>query len=202
MIKILVILICYLLGTILFGEIVTKVLTHHSASELGTSGNPGMANVMAHLGFKAGVIVLVGDVGKCILAACLGHYFLGHVGLLMGGLAATLGHDFPFWRHFKGGKGVATTCILIFMYAPLFGLISLIAGLLVVLISQYLCLGGVVIPLLMIPYAFMQSTSDGIMMIIFSVLMIYKFYPQLKLIPTHKAEKTDIIGALKRKRRS
>ncbi len=176
--QILIILISYLLGTILFGEIVTQVLTHHSASELGTSGNPGMANVM-------------------VLSA----HFLGDQGLLLGGLAATIGHDFPFWRHFKGGKGVATTCILIFMYAPLYGLFSLIMGLITVIITQYLSLGGIVIPLLMIPYAFYQNVSDGIVMIIFTLLMIYKFMPQLKLIPSHQAEKTDLIGAIKRKRR-
>ena len=199
--QILIILISYLLGTILFGEIVTQVLTHHSASELGTSGNPGMANVMAHLGIVPGVSVLLGDVGKCLLAALLSAHFLGDQGLLLGGLAATIGHDFPFWRHFKGGKGVATTCILIFMYAPLYGLFSLIMGLITVIITQYLSLGGIVIPLLMIPYAFYQNVSDGIVMIIFTLLMIYKFMPQLKLIPSHQAEKTDLIGAIKRKRR-
>jgi hypothetical protein len=53
----------------------------------------------------------------------------------------------------------------------------------------------------MIPYAFYQNVSDGIVMIIFTLLMIYKFMPQLKLIPSHQAEKTDLIGAIKRKRR-
>lgn len=189
----------YFLGTVLFGEIVTYAMTGQSASHLGTSGNPGMANVMSHLGIVPGLIVLAGDAGKCVVAGLIGQSVLGPEGLLFGGFFATLGHDFPFWRHFKGGKGVATTCILIFMYARWWGLLALIIGLLVVILSKYLSVGGVVIPLVMVPYAFMHSSIDGAVMTALTLLQLYKHFPQLELIPSGQAEKNDIIAGLKHK---
>lgn len=196
---IIVALVSYGLGSVLFGEIVTYAITGKSASQLGTSGNPGMANVMSHLGIVPGLIVLFGDAGKCVVAALLGRMVLGSEGLLYGGFFATLGHDFPLWRHFKGGKGVATTCMLIFMYARWWGLLSLIIGLIVVIITKYLSVGGVVIPLVMIPYAFMHSPIDGAVMMALTLLQFVKHFAQLKLIPSGQAEKNDIIKGLKNK---
>lgn len=199
--KILSILMCYLLGTILTGEIVTYIMTGESASKLGTSGNPGMANVMSRLGIIPGIIVLLGDILKCVCAMLIGYYFIdaSKTGILIGGALCTIGHDFPFWRKFKGGKGVATTCSVIFIYGPMAGFISLIVGLLTVIVTKYLCVGAVVIPLIMIPFAFKNNLIDGLLMTGLTLLMFYKNYPQLSIIKTHQAEKNDIIAGLKNK---
>ena len=65
------ILIGYFCGCILTAEIVAKKYAHTGAADLGDTGNPGMANIMASLGFVPGIITLAGDIGKCILAARL-----------------------------------------------------------------------------------------------------------------------------------
>lgn len=192
-------IVSYLLGSVLFGEIVAYALTGESASHLGTSGNPGMANVMGNLGLVPGLIVLIGDAGKCIVAGLIGYKLAGASGLLWAGLFATLGHDFPFWRHFHGGKGVATTCMLIFMYGRWWGLAALIIGLLIVIVSKYLCVGGVAIPLLMVPYAFDHGTFSGIIMVILTLLQLYEHSPQLRLIPSGQADRTDLIAGLRHK---
>jgi glycerol-3-phosphate acyltransferase PlsY len=180
---------------------VTYILTGHSASKLGTSGNPGMANVMSNLGIIPGIIVLIGDILKCVIAMIIGYYLIdaSKTGILIGGTACTVGHDFPFWRKFKGGKGVATTCSLIFIYNPFVGFISLIVGLIVAIATKYLCVGAVVIPLILVPFAFKNNVIDGLVMTGLTLLMFYKHYPQISLIKTHEAEKNDIIAGLKNK---
>lgn len=78
------------------------------------SGNIGTTNSLRVLGKKAGAIVLLGDAGKTVLAMLLAHFLFGKADLAMdmilqlyAGLGATLGHDFPFYMHFNGGKGIA-----------------------------------------------------------------------------------------------
>ena len=94
----------YLFGCFLTAEIVARCTAGCSAREIGT-GNPGMANILTHLGKPAGFLVLAGDVLKTA-AAC---WFcwqaapeLGHTALLYGGLGAVLGHNWPFWNKFRG----------------------------------------------------------------------------------------------------
>ncbi|MCR5417699.1 MAG: glycerol-3-phosphate acyltransferase [Lachnospiraceae bacterium] len=78
------------------------------------SGNIGTTNSLRVLGKKAAAIVLAGDAGKTVLAMILAHLIFGpfnpgidRVLMLYAGLGATLGHNFPFYMHFKGGKGIA-----------------------------------------------------------------------------------------------
>ena len=94
---------------------------------------------------------------------------------------------------------MATTCSVIFIYGPMAGFISLIVGLLTVIVTKYLCVGAVVIPLIMIPFAFKNNLIDGLLMTGLTLLMFYKNYPQLSIIKTHQAEKNDIIAGLKNK---
>ncbi len=202
----------YLPGCILTAEIVCRRLTGKSASELGTSGNPGMANVMAHLGFKPGIIVLAGDLGKCILA-CLAAWLLfgrsgalagdpgiGRAAILWAGLGCTAGHDFPFWRGFRGGKGVATSCIAMFLGDPLTGLAANAAGMLTVFATKYLTLGGLVIPAV---YAVLMYLSHGAAYALpalgFLALTLITHWKSLMQIPAGTAEKVDVLGAIRRK---
>ena len=91
------------------------------------SGNAGTTNTLRVLGTKAGVIVLVGDILKCMIAIFLCRYVFSAshpdmVYLLQMYTAAgvILGHNFPFYMHFKGGKGIAATAGLILSFHPYF----------------------------------------------------------------------------------
>ena len=202
----------YLPGCILTAEIVCRKLTGKSASELGTSGNPGMANVMAHLGFKPGLIVLAGDLGKCVLSclaawllfgrdgALAGDPGLGRAAILWAGLGCTAGHDFPFWRGFRGGKGVAASCIAMFLGDPLTGLIANIAGMLTVFATKYLALGGLVIPAVYAALIYLWRGVDcAVPAIGFLLLTLITHRRSLMQIPAGTAEKVDVLGAIKRK---
>lgn len=102
----------YLFGCFLTAEVVARCTAGESARQIG-SGNPGMANIMTHLGKRAGLLVLAGDVLKTA-AACWFCWQLAPelrlTALLYGGFGAVLGHNWPFWNHGHGGKGVAVTC--------------------------------------------------------------------------------------------
>ena len=100
----------YLCGSFLTAELVAQEQIGKSAFEIGT-GNPGMANLAEQGGIGCAIQVLAGDVGKTILACLLSRYVYGaELGVLASayaGLGCILGHDYPFWHWFHGGKGVA-----------------------------------------------------------------------------------------------
>ena len=139
----------YFCGCFLTAELVARKETGKRAQDVG-SGNPGMANITEHLGLRCGSAVLAGDVGKtafaCLLCRALLCRELGQLGVFWAGLGAVLGHNFPFWNRFRGGKGVAVTCTCLILGAPIWGAVSCLAGLAVVWITGYLPLGAVVIP--------------------------------------------------------
>ena len=94
----------YLCGCFLTAEAVAWRHAGQSAAALG-SGNPGMANIASQLGRSWGAVVLLGDIAKTILAWLLGRLLCPGLALapLWTGLGAVLGHNFPFWRGFRGG---------------------------------------------------------------------------------------------------
>ncbi len=195
----------YLLGNVMTAEIVTRRITGRPCRELGTSGNPGMANVMAHLGFKPGLLVLAGDTGKCILACGLSYMFfgaqIGRMAILYAGLGATIGHDFPaLVKDCAGGKGVAVSCMAMFLYAPLLGLSANIIGMLVTFWTKYLCIGGAVLPAVFVIFMFLfDSAEAGILSLITALLCFYKHLPAIMSIPSGTCERTDVWGAVRKR---
>lgn len=197
-------LIGYLLGCILTADIVAKKHTGKSASHLGETGNPGMANVMAALGFKAGITVLAGDLAKtaaaCLLCMGLFGSMIGRIAALYAGLGAAIGHNFPFWRKWKGGKGVAVTCMAFPLFSIPWGILSDIAGMLAVIGTGYLCVGGVVIPAVFTLIAFpLFGAEAGILGLIYTGMMVQRHYSKLRLIPSGQCDKIDLIGLIRRK---
>lgn len=200
--KLLCVLTGYICGCFLTAEIVTRKLTGRPCRELGTSGNPGMANVMAHLGFRPGIIVLAGDLAKVIIAMLISHFLITteHIGMYYTMLGLITGHNVPFYQPLHGGKGVAVTCLSVFLINPLWGLIADVAGMLVVFATKYLCIGAVVIPaVFIIPSVILYGREAGLIAIISTLIMYSRHYPALRDILYGKCEKTDVLGAIKKK---
>ena len=114
----------YLVGTLPSANLATRASLGRDADirKLG-SGNPGAANARQVLGNKWAAGVLVADVGKGVLASMVGRRMAGPSGAQAGGTGAVIGHCYPAWTRFRGGKGVATSggqCIATFpAYTPL-----------------------------------------------------------------------------------
>ena len=137
----------YALGCILTADVVSRHFAHKTVFDLGV-GNPGMANVGHELGHKAAACVLAGDIAKTLAAWLIARALFpaaADVAGLWAGLGSTLGHNYPVWHRFRGGKGVTTTCSAIILAAPVIGVVSCLLGFATVVVSGYLCWGAIAI---------------------------------------------------------
>ena len=164
-------------GCFLTAELVALRRTGGSAAAIG-SGNPGMANIGRHLGLRWGAVVLLGDIAKTALSCALAHLLCpGPLSTLYAGLGAALGHNFPFWRSFRGGKGVAVTCAFLILFSPLWGGLACLAGLAVTLATGWLPLGAAVIPALFVPLAFgAYGAEAGLLALSAALLMLSRHW--------------------------
>jgi len=126
----------YLLGSIPFGMILAKAMNLGNLREIG-SGNIGATNVLRTGNKKAAALTLLLDGLKGAVALLLARHFAGEDAAQIAALAAFLGHCFPIWLKFKGGKGVATLIgIYLALYWPL-GLAVCATWLVCAVISRY-----------------------------------------------------------------
>ncbi|MEY8437713.1 glycerol-3-phosphate acyltransferase [Atopobiaceae bacterium 24-176] len=137
----------YVFGMVLTADLVCRAVLHRSAFDVG-DGNPGMANIGHELGKGWALVVLAGDCLKVVVAVLICWQVLDIVFPLsasLAGLGATLGHNYPVWHRFRGGKGVTTTCAAMILAWPAAGIVSCLLGLGVVVFGGYLCWGAVAI---------------------------------------------------------
>ncbi len=140
MIQLLWIVIGYLLGSIPFGLLLTRAIGIDIRS-VG-SGNIGSTNVLrtGNKGLAAATLLL--DGGKGALAVWLGQHFGGLESAVLAGVAAFIGHCYPIWLKFRGGKGVATLLGVTLMALPLAGLAALVGWALGAATTRYSSVGG------------------------------------------------------------
>ena len=134
----------YLLGNISVGILIAKLYGIKDIRKLG-SGNAGSTNVLRNLGWLPSVLTLVGDCLKSFIAAKLGQWLAGDVGLLIGGTAAILGHDFPVFFKFKGGKGIAASLGMILTINPWLGIGLTGVVVLIAALTGYVSLGSITV---------------------------------------------------------
>jgi acyl phosphate:glycerol-3-phosphate acyltransferase len=113
----------YLLGTLPSSDVAAKLATGGSADLRSSgSGNPGGMNARRVLGRRVGAVVIAADIGKGFAGCAWGGRSAGDLGAHLAGVAAVVGHCYPLWTRFRGGKGVATSfgqCLYTFpAYAP------------------------------------------------------------------------------------
>ena len=116
------------------------------------SGNAGTTNTLRVLGTKAGLIVLLGDILKTILAVALASLLFGkshpdtiYLLKLYAGMGAILGHNFPFYMNIKGGKGIAATAGLILSFHPYFIVVGVILFFGAFFTTHYVSLGSLLV---------------------------------------------------------
>ena len=134
-------LIGYLLGSIPFGVILTKIMGLGDLRSIG-SGNIGATNVLRTGSKKAAALTLILDGGKGAVAVLLARLFAGEDAAQIAALAVMLGHCYPVWLGFKGGKGVATFLGVLLALAWPVGLACCLAWLIAMAVTRTSSIGG------------------------------------------------------------
>lgn len=150
----LILLLSYLLGSISFGYLAGRFFRGIDIRDFG-SGNTGSTNILRTLGTGPAIIVLLLDAGKGWVAVYLAHTFTGvPLVAMLAGIAVVVGHNWPVFYGFRGGRGIATSIGVIAGLAPLVILIAGITGVAVIAVTRYVSLGSVIgsilIPVLMV----------------------------------------------------
>jgi len=163
----------YLLGSIPFGLVLTKLGGHGDLRDIG-SGNIGATNVLRTGNKALAALTLILDLLKGTAAVLIGARF-GQDAALLGGLGAILGHLFPIWLGFRGGKGVATYIgVLLGLYWPA-AIVFCAIWLLVALITRYSSLSALVAsaaaPCLLV---LVGETRIAVLFLIFTLLLYWR----------------------------
>lgn len=174
----------YLIGSVDFGVIVPRmrgvdIYTHGS-------GNPGATNVLRAMGRKAAALVMAGDLVKGIAAAALGSLAGGVVVGFAAGFAAVLGHCFPVWHRFRGGKGVATAGGTMVWLEPLLG-VALVAGwVLVAFVAKRASVASLLVALAMVPgtFAFGHRSWSLLWAAATAVLIVVRHHENIRRLLT------------------
>ena len=187
----LIVFVCYFAGSIPFGLILTKIFLKKDIREIG-SGNIGATNALRTGNKLIGYSTLLLDVMKAILPVL--YVKINHPELIyIASLCAFLGHVFPIWLKFKGGKGVATYVGILFTINILLGFIFCVTWLLIFLISKYSSLSSLIGSLTIPVYIFFNDQmSNALFFGIMFVLIFYTHRENIKRLKNKEESKTKI----------
>lgn len=143
MVLVLVAVLAYLLGSVPFGLVITKALGLGDLRTIG-SGNIGATNVLRTGNKGAALATLLLDAGKGGIAVLIARVMVGNDAAQLAGLAAFLGHLFPVWLNFKGGKGVATFLGILLALAWPVGIAACLSWLVTALVARISSLAALV----------------------------------------------------------
>ena len=188
----------YLIGSIPFSYLIPKWIGKIDI-RLHGSGNTGTTNVLRTLGMKVGVLAFVGDFIKGIVPSIIGLIWLGELGGIVGGTLAVLGHCFPVWLKFKGGKGVATSAGVLVVLVPDILLILLIGQFIIIALSKYMSLASILSAVLLPIFAVLFSKSPEIIgfSILLAAFVIFRHRSNLKRLLTGTETKLSIKKKIK-----
>lgn len=175
-------LIAYLIGSIPSALIVGKVGYNIDIREHG-SGNLGATNTFRILGVKAGAIVTISDILKGTIAVVLPALFDINVYPLIIGVFAILGHTYPIFAKFKGGKAVATSGGVFLGISPLVFLVMILTFILTLYLSKYVSLSSIIAGLVSIMVSiFLKDIGLTIAISIITLFVIYRHKDNIKRI--------------------
>ncbi len=131
----------YLLGSINSAVIISRI----KGKDIRTvgSGNAGATNILRTFGKGAAGLVFLIDIVKGVLAVLIGRAIGGDYGSYLGGFLAVMGHNFPLYFGFRGGKGIVTSLAVMITVAPTEALVALVVAVVIIAVTRYVSLGSV-----------------------------------------------------------
>ncbi len=162
----------YLMGSIPFGMVIAKVMGLGNLRDIG-SGNIGATNVLRTGNKLAAFLTLVFDAGKGAVAVLLASYFFGGAAAQIAGLFAFLGHLYPVWLRFKGGKGVAVFLGILLAINFWAGLAACLTWLATALALRISSASALVSSLLAPVWLYLIDTKSGVLFVVIMTLLIW-----------------------------
>lgn len=197
----------YLFGNIQTAYILGKLLKKVDIRTMG-QGNAGASNAVESLGWKFGVLVGVVDILKGVLSILLikllydAHFDSeGAFLLYMNGYAAILGHIYPFFMNFKGGKGTATLVGILLGMQPLYGLIGILFIASITLLTDYIVLGTVALTLYVIALTYIKGLGMGALVISVLGAFLSMFLHRKNYVRIRNGTETKLSQVLSRRKR-
>ncbi len=187
----LAVLVSYIMGSIPFGYILTKIFLKKDIREIG-SGNIGATNALRTGNKPIGYLTLTLDVLKAVIPVLfikINYPDLIHVSAL----SLFIGHVFPIWMKFKGGKGVATYVGILFCLNLNLGVLFIFSWLIIFFISKYSSLGSILSSLIIPIFIFFNSNYEiEYFFIIMFVFILYTHRENVKRLINKEESKTKI----------
>ena len=203
----------YLLGSFNFGLIISRKKYHDDIRAHG-SGNAGTTNMLRTYGVKAALLTLLGDMAKAVLAVSLGYLIVGtnveladtttgqiyhykdQFGAAIAGLFVMLGHMFPIFYRFRGGKGVATSAMVILMISPISFVFCLLIFVIIVVGTKYVSLASIMsvifYPIILTAFSGGQNPTASMIAVFMAVLVVFMHRENIKRLREGKESKLKL----------
>lgn len=196
----------YVLGSLNFGVILSNHIVKDDVRNHG-SGNAGTTNMLRSYGKKLAIITILGDMVKVVVSIIIAYLILRLFGVLdileyyvdnfqvyiksFAGFFCVLGHIFPCFFKFKGGKGVATSGGMVFVIDWRIGLILLALLIVIVLVTKYVSLGSIIIAVLypVFIFIFYRSAVLTAIAVVFTLIVVVAHRENLKKLINHSENK-------------
>ena len=188
---IIVAFVSYLMGSIPFGFVLTKVFLKKDIRDIG-SGNIGATNALRTGNKFVGYITLILDISKAVIPVIFVKFNYPDL-LFIASLCAFLGHVFPIWLKFKGGKGVATYVGILFSINIILGAVFVISWLVVFVITKYSSLSSIIGTIMVPGYLLITGQNNNI--IFFAIMFVLIFFTHrenIKRLKNKEESKTKI----------
>lgn len=182
----LIILLGYLFGCLQWSYILGKIIKKKDIRALGV-GNAGASNTVTVFGWKMGIAVGILDISKAIISIIIIKHILKSsdmLSLYLNGTSVILGHNYPFFMGFKGGKGTASTVGMLLAINYKLGLLGILVILLVTLFTDYIALGTMALVTFFVIGTFYLGYGPACiaLALFISILSAYKHIPNMKRI--------------------
>ena len=184
----------YLLGSISTGVVLSRLFAKTDIRSQG-SGNAGTTNMLRVLGRKMALLTFIGDMLKGIIAVFIGKWLIGgELGGLLGVVGAVLGHYYPLYFGFKGGKGIATSFDSLLFVFPVQALLAFAVFLILVAVTHYVSVGSIAaaitLPLLIVITRFQEPTL-WIITVCIGASVVWRHRANIKRLMNHTENKLD-----------
>ena len=184
----------YLLGSISTGVVLSRLFAKTDIRSQG-SGNAGTTNMLRVLGRKMALLTFIGDILKGIIAVFIGKWLIGgELGGLLGVVGAVLGHYYPLYFCFKGGKGIATSFGSLLFVFPVQALLAFAVFLILVAVTHYVSVGSIAaaitLPLLIVITRFQEPTL-WIITVCIGASVVWRHRANIKRLMNHTENKLD-----------